>query len=72
MNSLLRWVLPATLLAFAGCAGGGSDQTANADQPATTARAWRDHAVCDARVGSTLASQHTPKQRPGAVTIRTE
>jgi hypothetical protein len=63
MKIRLRWVLPAILVTLAGCVGGGSDHTANADPPAIAAPTQRVNAVSQAvgaRMDSMLGTQHSP------------
>jgi hypothetical protein len=62
MKIRLRWTLLAILATLAGCAGGGSDHTANADPPAIAAPTQRVNAVSQAvgaRMDNMLATQHS-------------
>jgi hypothetical protein len=63
MNIRLRWVLPAILAMLVGCAGGGSEHTANGDPPPIAAPTQRVNAVSQAvgaRMDSMLGTQHSP------------
>ncbi len=63
MKIRLRWVLPVILATLAGCAGGGSDHTSNADPPPIAAPTQRVNAVSQAvgaRMDSMMATQHSP------------
>jgi hypothetical protein len=62
MKIRLRWVLPTILATLGGCAGGGSDHTANVNPPTIAAPTQRVDAVSQAigaRMDNMLATQHS-------------